>query len=234
MNRNTPPQRSGASEQTMERALDLLTHETGLTLNDNTRQRLATFAALIRAWNHRCGLVSNGDLAALETNHIVDALSLVPYALRFAGEKGQTLDIGSGGGFPMIPMKCALPGLTCTLVERNARKVGFLHRAVAALGLDNIAIVHGSFPDATASIADIITARAVERPDRIVPAIATHMPPGCVFLCQNDAAATLPAQTFHVEQIADQWQTAGLRRGVLFLVAHKCQQIESAPRKPNL
>jgi 16S rRNA G527 N7-methylase RsmG len=141
------------------------------------------------------------------------------------GEKVVLLDIGAGAGFPGIPIKVVLPDVKLVLVERSARKSGFLRHAVAHLNIGDTAIVHGEFPQCVRGVqADVITARAVERPGRVVNQIMAVLPaatPVAWFLCQSPAgAARLSAMGFHVEQIEDEWSRACLRRGQLYVVTH--------------
>jgi len=184
--------------------------------------RIQEYAALMRRWNKSLHLVSDGDLAHMEDIHIVDAFSLARYVQQFANPATGILDIGSGGGFPIIPLKCLFPNLPCTLLERNEGKVGFLHRVVARLELTGIEIIHGAFPETVDTVtASIITARAVERPEKFVPALLSRMPETSVFLCQAPLDKFTIPDMFHVEHINDFWAYSGLRRGTLALLQKK-------------
>ncbi len=206
----------------LEQAFALLQEETGVAATEDLRQRLREHAQLVRRWNALAGLVSAGDVALIETQHQPDALSLAPYVLKAAGERGAVLDIGSGGGFPILPLLCCLPGLRATLIERNARKVGFLHKAAAVLGLQDLTIIHGSFPEYPDKVnVGAITARAVEQPRKLLPEILKRLPQGGAFLCQTDPSALRSAHTFHVEPIRDAWRRAALRRGELYIITRR-------------
>lgn len=185
---------------------------------DHLQQHLS----LVRQWNALGGLVSEGDMAFLEERHLIDSLSLVPFVVQYCGSAGSLLDIGSGGGFPILPIKCVLPGLRVTLVERSTRKVAFLQRVVATLRLEGVEIVHGSFPEALPKVeASCITARAVERPKQFLSTLFRRMPPGCAFLCQCDLASVPLVKTFHVEHVNDAWRRAALRRGELYIITRQ-------------
>ena len=175
----------------------------------------------MRQWNSLVGLVSEGDVAFLEERHLIDSLSLIPYVLRFCGPNGTLLDVGSGGGFPVIPIKCLLPGLRIVLVERSVRKAGFLQRVCAALQFSNSQIIQGSFPEAVPKVdANSITARALDRPRQSLPPLLKRMPLQCALLCQNNLLPKAVAGRFHVEQVDDGWRRTGLRRGELYLITH--------------
>lgn len=181
--------------------------------------RLEQYFGLIRQWNGFVSLVSQGDLAKLEENHVADSLSLVPYVWRACGENGLLLDVGSGAGFPALVLKMALPGLRVVLVERSERKVGFLRTAVGALKLEGVEIRCGEFPGVAEGIVpQALTARAVEKPERVLRDVARWLPAGCTFLCQLGAPEGSFREMFHVEHIRDEWSEAGVRRGELYLV----------------
>lgn len=95
--------------------------------------RLAVYGALLLEANRRVNLTAARQPAALAA-HLADALTL-------AGDvDGELIDIGSGGGLPGIPLALAT-GVSVTLVDAIGKKVAFLERAIAALGLDGAAIV---------------------------------------------------------------------------------------------
>jgi 16S rRNA (guanine527-N7)-methyltransferase len=191
----------------------------GIPVPDTALAQWGRHAALIREWNKVASLVSQGDARRLESTHLPDAVSLVPVVVRLGMAAGHLLDIGTGGGYPAIPMKVVLPDLRVTLVERSVKKIGFLRKVVAALGLRGVEIVHGDFPAAVLdAAADVVTARAVELPGKIQQDLAAWMPLGSVFLCQSGTPKAFPAEMFHVEHWEDDWSANGLRRGELYLV----------------
>lgn len=197
---------------------DLLA-EAGIPLDEVAADALNLYLDLVREWNDSASLVSRGDLEHLVDKHVVDSLSLAPVILEVSGKSGQLLDIGSGGGFPAIPLKIALPNLGLTLVERSRRRGGFLMKVVGKLGLSGVEVVLGEFPGCVQGPSvDVITARAVEKPQRVLRAIARSLRPGAVFLCQSGDPSGLLGPEFHVEHVKDTWHDQGLRRGELYLV----------------
>ncbi len=201
-----------------EQLIAALQHE-GLEVPATVSKQWARHCALMREWNKVASLVSIGDARQLETIHLPDAVSLVAVVVRLGLAEGSLLDIGTGGGYPAIPMKIVLPGLRVTLVERSVKKVGFLRKVVAALGLQDVEIIHGNFPAAVADrAADLVTARAVETPEKIRRALAAWMPVGTVFLSQSGVPNEFETPMFHVEHWQDNWTQSGARRGELYLV----------------
>jgi 16S rRNA (guanine527-N7)-methyltransferase len=99
----------------------------GLGLSADVLERLALYASMLleaNAATNLTGARTRDDVAA----HVVDSLDLVPFV------SGPLVDVGSGGGFPAIPLAIAT-GLEATLVESVAKKARFLEGVAAALGL---------------------------------------------------------------------------------------------------
>jgi 16S rRNA G527 N7-methylase RsmG len=126
-------------------------------------------------------------------------------------------DIGSGGGFPAVPIAIALPGLKLRLYERNEKKAGFLHKVFTALKRAGVQIATESFPPEELPTGPlIVTARGVERPEAVAPAIGRLLDAHSIYLCQSDRSAQwFRAKGFHVEPIQDEASRKGWRRGQL-------------------
>ena len=196
-----------------------LLEQEGIRVPAQALEQWARHAALIREWNAVASLVSTGDACRLETTHLPDAVSLASVVAHLELGATSLLDIGTGGGYPAIPMKIALPELAVTLVERSVKKVGFLRKVVASLGLHGVEIIHGDFPGAVEGGEQrVITARAVETPQKVQQALAAWMSEGSVFLCQSGQVSEFEQPMFHVEHWEDAWTKTGLRRGDLFIV----------------
>lgn len=115
---------------------------------------------LLLAWNEAINLTAITDPAAIARLHVADSLAAVPLiaTLRHA----TILDLGSGGGFPGLPLAAVLPDARVTLVESVGKKSAFLATAVTALGLaGRVSVVTRRAETLPASRWDIVTARAV-------------------------------------------------------------------------
>jgi len=181
---------------------------------------LELLAEQVRMRNAVVSLMSLGDLDKIATVHIPDSLSLAKLLRDAVTGGAQWCDIGSGGGFPAMPVCIALPAVSCTLFERNERKCRALGDMAAALGLDGVRVVRGDFPDGWMHPAArlVFTARAIETPERFHRRLAARMISGDTFLCQTAPSAVFTEKKFHVEHIEDGWTAPALRRGVLWKI----------------
>ena len=131
---------------------------------DLTSEQVAKFEKyrdLLLEWNEKFNLTAITDKDEIEEKHFIDSLLASNY-LDFS--KGRLLDIGSGAGFPGVPLAIAFPKLKVTLLESNGKKVTFLNEAKSQLGLENVTVVNGRAEDLKQrDYYDFVTARAVKQ-----------------------------------------------------------------------
>lgn len=136
----------------------------GLELDRRQVQAFAWYAAELIEWNRRFNLTTVNDPAGIETKHFLDSLS----CLQAMGPRprGRLADVGSGAGFPGIPLKIAVPELELTLIEATGKKAEFCRHIIQGLGLPRTTVLHaraeeaGRMPDHRAGY-DWAVARAV-------------------------------------------------------------------------
>jgi 16S rRNA (guanine527-N7)-methyltransferase len=129
-----------------------------------TLARLDRFAAILVKWQESTNLIAPSTVHRLWTRHIADSLQLID----FAPEAKTWVDLGSGGGFPGVPIACALgkgkpSGGAVHLVESNGKKAAFLREAVRVV--EAPAIIHAlridQFVSGFKEHVDVVTARAL-------------------------------------------------------------------------
>ena len=106
-----------------------------------SEEQLALFAKheeLFKLWNEKVNLVSRKDIENLTVKHILHSLSLVKY-IRF-DEGARVLDIGTGGGFPGIPLAIYYPNVKFTLVDSIEKKIKVVEDLVRELDLKNVTV----------------------------------------------------------------------------------------------
>ncbi len=134
----------------------------GIPLDPAAVDRLATHYSLLKRWNRAVRLIGDPDPILVVRRHVMESLALLPFIHE---PSGSLLDIGSGNGFPAIPVKCALPDLRLALVEPTIRKGVFLRTVAADLGLTDTLVLRARV-DRAADLErlgrwDVISMRAV-------------------------------------------------------------------------
>lgn len=132
-------------------------------------KQLAQFEAYYRelvAWNEKMNLTGITEREQVYIKHFYDSLS-VSFAMPFEPIRS-VADIGSGAGFPGIPLKIMFPHLQLTIVDSLKKRIGFLQHIVHELDLHGVSCVHGRAEDAARMPHlrdgfDLVTARAVAK-----------------------------------------------------------------------
>lgn len=110
----------------------------GLTLAPAQRVALATLVAELADWNTRMNLTAITDPSEVVDKHLLDSLAVLPWL------RGHSVaDVGSGAGFPGLPLAVADPERRYTLIESTGKKVKFLRHAIERLELPNVEVLHG-------------------------------------------------------------------------------------------
>ncbi len=134
----------------------------GAELDANMVRSLFEYKRLLLEWNEKMNLTAIQDDKEIIQKHFVDSLSITPYLKGI----GSLVDVGTGAGFPGIPLKISIPGLDAVLLDSLEKRVGFLDAVISELGLKGIKTVHMRAEDAGMSPKfrerfDAATARAV-------------------------------------------------------------------------
>ncbi len=114
-----------------------------------TEKQLAAFQCYFEelvVWNQQFNLTAITDYEQVQIRHFLDSLSVLlaaPVRLALARPEPHAIDVGSGAGFPGIPLKLVYPHLQLTLLEATGKKVGFLQHLIERLGLQKVTALHG-------------------------------------------------------------------------------------------
>jgi 16S rRNA (guanine527-N7)-methyltransferase len=125
----------------MERLMDGAQQLLGLSLTPQQRRAFHLYYQELVAWNTRVNLTAITDPEGVQIRHFLDSLSCL-LAIRDAGQRQSLIDIGSGAGFPGLPLKIVYPALRLTLLEATGKKTNFLHHVVDLLELRDVTIIH--------------------------------------------------------------------------------------------
>lgn len=138
----------------------------GLPLSETQLAQFQRYYELLLEWNEKMNLTAITEPREFAVKHIVDSLSACDAALFTDGAR--VIDIGTGAGFPGIPLKVFRPSIRLTLLDSLQKRIVFLREAVSALGLSETECVHARAEDAARQKAcrerfDVAVSRAVAR-----------------------------------------------------------------------
>ncbi len=146
-----------------------------------TDDKKKRYLRLVAEWNSQINLVAPSEIPTLEERHWKDSFQLAKYMTD--GIK-QVADLGSGGGFPVIPLAIAKPNIEVCAIESDKRKYAFLQVVKADLGLDNLRIFNMRMEQWQGDKMDIITARACAPLEKLIAYARPfmHTSSRCLFL----------------------------------------------------
>ena len=148
----------------------------GLSLSKVQLEALVTYLDLLLKWNSKINLTAVRNPEEIVTRHFGESL----FAARqlFPEPKlGSVVDVGSGAGFPGIPIKVWNESVDLVLIESNQKKAVFLREVVRALGLKEVS-VEATRAKATSAVADLVTLRAVESFEHVLESARRLLRPG--------------------------------------------------------
>lgn len=154
-----------------------MNEEYTLNVSRETREKLETYANLLRRWNPRINLVAKSTLPELWVRHIADSAQvfrLAPHPI------AHWLDLGSGGGFPglvaaIMANDCSTP-MTTTLIESDSRKSAFLRTVIRETDV-NARVLNERIEAVTPMKADVVSARALAGLSTLLEYTLRHMSP---------------------------------------------------------
>ena len=170
---------------------NILSRETGPLGLSLSTQQLALFeayAAELVKWNKKVNLTAITKDDEIAIKHFVDSLTLARYIT--AGDR--LLDIGSGAGLPILPLKIINPETVMVSVDAVAKKIHFQRHVIRVLGLQNIEAIHTRIEDLHKTHRhsfSVITSRAFTRLDRFVSLAAPLLAEGGVLIAMKGGQA---------------------------------------------
>lgn len=176
--------------------------EIGVSLGVKAIQQLLAYAAEVARWRQRVNITGFREPEQIVREGILRSLRLLP--LLPEGDRIGLADVGSGAGFPGIPLKVARPDLRVTLIEASRRRESFLLHSIRLLGLDGIVCLRGRVEvlhsdPAIRGAFDVVAARALAPlPEAIALLIPLLAPSGSLLLLQGrrrEPPPSVPPQT---------------------------------------
>lgn len=124
-------------EATWKRRLDDGAKQMGIELDESQVEALWRYAHMLRERNEHVNLTSIVSPEGILTLHMLDSLSVAPHL----GDARRIIDVGTGGGFPGVPLAVACPQREFTLIDGTQKKIRFVAETVAALDIRNVQAV---------------------------------------------------------------------------------------------
>ena len=164
--------------------------EGSAVLTQTQLQNISTYIDLLLRWNARINLTAIRQPEEMVTRHFGESLFAARHlfpspifpATTARGEQSSApirlIDVGSGAGFPGLPINIWAPHINLTLIESNQKKATFLRELSRTLTLTNINVFPGRAEDYPDPPAEVVTLRAVEHFDTTLPIAARLVAPG--------------------------------------------------------
>lgn len=154
---------------------------------------MARHWAFVSDWNQRVNLTAIHDPITAAWLHYRDALEAGPWVT-----EGLTLDVGSGGGFPGIPLALMRPNCRFLLMEPRHKRAALLSQAATHLQLRSVSVHHGRLADAPTAVCDQVVTRATFSALSDMAPAAAWLRPGGRLIAYRSAASPLPEKELAV------------------------------------
>lgn len=174
--------------QRLERYLRSLGHEEKTTAD--AVEKFRVYRDFLREQNELFNLTAITDPDEIVTKHFIDSLAALPYV------HGDVADIGTGAGFPGLPLAVLAPQCRFTLIDSLQKRIGFLRELTEKLGLENVRCIHARAEDLPKSETyDVIVSRAVAHLSTLSEYCLPFLRTGGLFIAYKAADCDEEVQT---------------------------------------
>ena len=144
-------------------------------LTEHQQQQFLRMYDLYLDWNSKINVISRKDTDQLYTRHILHSLAIAKIISFKPGTR--VLDVGTGGGFPGIPLAVLFPEVQFTLVDSIGKKIKVVTDVAQQLGLSNVTPIHGRAEEVKGNV-DFVVSRAVTEMSAFLPWVWNKITPG--------------------------------------------------------
>ncbi|PKK39860.1 rRNA small subunit 7-methylguanosine (m7G) methyltransferase GidB [Clostridiaceae bacterium JG1575] len=165
-----------------------LGHDLGLDVSRETLERLDDYMHLLQEWNQKMNLTAITEDDGIYLKHFADSLSL--YRCQKAIQAQELLDVGTGAGFPGVPMKILREDLSLTLLDPLQKRLVFLQHVIDQLGLTKVTTLHGRAEDVSRETShrdryELVVSRAVAVLPTLMEFCMPFVRPGGYFIAMK-------------------------------------------------
>ena len=158
--------------------------DAGFLITENMAKSLDDYASLLVSWNEKMNLTAITEPEEILTKHFLDSL----YGTKFIGGNESLIDVGTGAGFPSVPLKILNPEIHLTLLDSLNKRLNFLNEVASTLELANVKTIHSRAEDGGAKKSplrekyDVATSRAMAQLNILAEYCLPYIKVGGTFL----------------------------------------------------
>jgi len=162
--------------------------EMNIEITDHQIDQLIKYKDILLEWNQKMNLTAIDEEKEVMIKHFLDSLSCIQ--TKYLKNEGSMIDVGTGAGFPGIPLRIVLPNIKLTLLDSLKKRIGFLEEVCRETSLNNVEFVHGRAEDFGQSKDhrekyDYAVSRAVAALNVLVEYCLPYVKVGGYFICQK-------------------------------------------------
>lgn len=163
----------------------------GVVLDHARQEAFMIYLSALQRWNRSYNLTAVKSEEEIICRHFLDSLAFLPF---LSGISGPVLDLGTGAGFPGLPLALLLPAVHFLLVDARQKKTLFLQHVSRILGLKNVTILHlhlrkGNGSTKLEGPVEVLVSRAVSVADEVFPLAGELLAPGGMVLLSGTRAS---------------------------------------------
>lgn len=164
----------------------------GVSLSDKQIEQFMSYATLLTEWNQKMNLTAITEPFEIATKHFLDSL----YGLQYIKKGARIIDVGTGAGFPGIPLKIAHPSVSLTLLDSLNKRLTFLEAVISEICIKNTQTIHARAEEGSAKKSplreqfDVSVSRAVSQLNILSEYCLPYVKVGGVFLAYKGSDVT--------------------------------------------
>lgn len=213
----------------------------GVEINKEQRDKFQIFLEMLQKANAEINLTALTETNDIILKHFIDSISVLPFIPK---NTVSVIDIGSGAGFPGIPVKITRPELEIALLEATTKKAVFIEQAIKKLGLVNAKVINSRAEEAGQDLRyreqfDVALARAVAQMRILAEYTLPFVKIGGFFIAQKDASENITEAEKAIQTLGGEIQDIvpvkidGLSERNIVIIRKIKPTIDKYPRRPG-